>query len=184
MTSLSKQHSHLREVKYNRMPSEDPQQEKKSQDGMLFGGALTVLRAGGKITRKGWNGKGMFIYLVPAASYAAQTEVAKKTFGEEVPYKAYIAFKTVSGTVVPWVASQTDLLANDWQVAVEKKLPICPDCGNNTIVAFFPPRKGIVGTEEGYRTIGTPEYVDWERAHISCAADNNCKINIRLLDLS
>jgi hypothetical protein len=33
-----------------------------------------------------------------------------------VPYQAYIAMKTVQGTVVPWLASQTDMLAEDWEV--------------------------------------------------------------------
>jgi hypothetical protein len=58
----------------------------------------------------------MFIYYVPAASYPAQTEIAKKEFGETVPYGAYIAMKTAQGNVVPWLASQTDVLADDWQV--------------------------------------------------------------------
>ena len=81
-----------------------------------FGGALAALQSGHKVARKGWNGAGMFIYLVPAASYPAATDIAKKEFGETVPYQAYMAFKTVQGTVVPWVASQTDLLAEDWEV--------------------------------------------------------------------
>ncbi len=66
--------------------------------------------------RRGWNGIGMFVYFVPANSYLAQTEVAEKQFGDSVPYQAYIALKTVQDTVVPWLASQTDLLAEDWSV--------------------------------------------------------------------
>jgi hypothetical protein len=81
-----------------------------------FGTALEELKAGSKVARSGWNGKGMFIYYVPAASYPAQTEIAKKEFGETVPYGAYIAMKTAQGNVVPWLASQTDVLADDWQV--------------------------------------------------------------------
>ncbi len=81
-----------------------------------FSGALSMIRAGEKAARAGWNGKGMFIYFVPAASYPTQTEIARKTFGETVPYRAYIAFKTVDGDVVPWVASQTDILADDWAI--------------------------------------------------------------------
>lgn len=43
------------------------------------------------------------------------TEVAKKAFGgENVPYGAYVAMKTAQGNVVPWLASQTDILADDW----------------------------------------------------------------------
>jgi hypothetical protein len=81
-----------------------------------FGTALEELKAGSKVARSGWNGKGMFIYYVPAASYPAQTEIAKEHFGETVPYGAYIAMKTAQGNVVPWLASQTDVLADDWQV--------------------------------------------------------------------
>lgn len=84
---------------------------------MNFGQALEILKSGGKVARSGWNGKGMFLYHVPANAYPAQTEVAKKEWGENslVPYGAYIAMKTVQGNVVPWLASQTDVLAEDWE---------------------------------------------------------------------
>lgn len=83
---------------------------------MNFGQAIEALKAGKKVARSGWNGKGMFLYLVPAGEYPARTAVAKSVWGEDglVPYQAYIAMKTVQGTVVPWLASQTDLLAEDW----------------------------------------------------------------------
>ena len=67
------------------------------------------------MSREGWNGKGMYLYFVPASKYAAQTEIARANFGDSVPYEAYIALKTVKNTVVPWLASQTDLLAEDWK---------------------------------------------------------------------
>ena len=79
-----------------------------------FGWALAKLRDGCRLSRAGWNGKGMWLYLVPANSYPAQTEVAKRYLGMEIPYRAYIAMKTVDNDVVPWVASQTDILAEDW----------------------------------------------------------------------
>ena len=72
---------------------------------------------GKKIARDGWNGKGMFLYHVPAAAYPPSTEVAKEAFcGSDVPYGAYIAMKTAQGNVVPWLASQTDMLADDWKI--------------------------------------------------------------------
>lgn len=86
---------------------------------MDFSDALKELRAGKAIARKNWNGKNMFIYLVPQNSYPAQTDVAKKVFGESVPYVPYIAIKTVDNQVAPWVASQTDLLNDDWTVVDE-----------------------------------------------------------------
>lgn len=85
---------------------------------MNFGEAIAVMKAGIPICRTGWNGKGMFLYYVPENMYPPVTDVAKARFGgNPVPYRAYIAMKTVDNDVVPWVASQTDILANDWIVA-------------------------------------------------------------------
>lgn len=83
-----------------------------------FSTALSMLKGGGCVQRAGWNGKGMFLYLVPANSYPAQTGAAKAYWGEDalVPYGAYIAMKTAQENVVPWLASQTDILATDWQI--------------------------------------------------------------------
>lgn len=87
---------------------------------MTFGHAVEMLKQGSAVARAGWNGKGMFLYLVPAPEkgYPAQTGVAKEYFGDGalVPYAAYIAMKTATGEVVPWLASQTDVLADDWSV--------------------------------------------------------------------
>lgn len=81
-----------------------------------FGMALNWLKRGLKVSRDGWNGKGMFLYYVPSNRYAAQTDAARSVFGDTVPYRAYIAMKTVNDEVVPWVASQSDILENDWIV--------------------------------------------------------------------
>lgn len=85
---------------------------------MNFGEALEALKAGKKVARAGWNGKGMFLYYVPKNRYTALTDVAKEIAGEDgkVEYGAYIAMKTAQGNVVPWLASQTDMLADDWNV--------------------------------------------------------------------
>lgn len=79
-----------------------------------FSEALAVLKDGAKIARTGWNGQGMYVYYVEGQSYPAQTDVAKAEFGDSVPYRDYLAMKTADNQVVPWVASQTDLLASDW----------------------------------------------------------------------
>jgi hypothetical protein len=83
-----------------------------------FAGALSALKDGKRVARNGWNGRGMFVYLVPAASYPVQTDAAKAHFGENamVPYNAYFALKGVDGRISTWVPSVTDLLAEDWQV--------------------------------------------------------------------
>ena len=83
---------------------------------MNFGEALTSLKSGKRVYREGWNGKDMFLYYVPENKYPAQTTEAKSFFGDFVPYRDYIAIKTVEGYVVPWLASQTDVLSEDWQI--------------------------------------------------------------------
>jgi hypothetical protein len=75
------------------------------------------MQNGAKVARAGWNGKGMFLYFVDANCYPATSSVAKKFWGGTlVPYQAYIAMKTAQDTVVPWLCSQSDLLATDWVV--------------------------------------------------------------------
>lgn len=83
---------------------------------MNFGEVLELVKTGSKIARKGWNGKGMFVYYIPAASYKACTENARKEFGDMVPYEAYLAIKNVKGTISTWVPSINDVLAEDWEV--------------------------------------------------------------------
>ncbi|MCA8017750.1 DUF2829 domain-containing protein [Burkholderia metallica] len=86
--------------------------------GLTFGHVLELLKQGKRVARAGWNGKGMFVYLVPAASYPVQTGAAKEHFGEGslVPYNAYLALKGVNDTVSTWVPSVSDCLAEDWYV--------------------------------------------------------------------
>lgn len=94
----------------------DVAQDTVKTSGFDIGFAVYKLKEGLKVARAGWNGKGMYLYYVPANSYPAITEVAKKEFGDNVPYGAYVAMKTAQGNVVPWLASQTDLLASDWEL--------------------------------------------------------------------
>lgn len=83
-----------------------------------FTGALVALKQGRKVYRQGWNGKGMFVYLVPAAKYPAQRNTNGTMLGifpdDMVPYGPYLAMKTAQDNVVPWLASQSDILADDW----------------------------------------------------------------------
>lgn len=86
--------------------------------GLSFSQALEALKSGQRVARHGWNGKGMFVYMVPANSYTAQTPVAKAFFGEDamVPYNAYMALKGVDGRVSTWVPSSSDCFADDWEI--------------------------------------------------------------------
>jgi hypothetical protein len=85
---------------------------------MMFGQAIEAMKAGQKVARAGWNGKGMFAYYVPANSYPVQTGAAKSHFGEGamVPYNAYMAIKNVNETVSTWVPSVNDVLSDDWRI--------------------------------------------------------------------
>lgn len=87
-----------------------------SEKDFDFGTAICWIKKGYRVSRSGWNGKGMFIYYVPAGSYKPCTSVAEQLVNDDglVPYREYVAMKTVDGSVVPWVASQTDVLAEDW----------------------------------------------------------------------
>lgn len=99
-------------------PAEQFEKAYRATDGLTFGLALEALKLGKKVARTGWNGKGMFVYLVPANAYPAQTGAAKSHFGEGslVPYNAYMAIKNVDDTVSTWVPSVNDCLCEDWQV--------------------------------------------------------------------
>lgn len=85
---------------------------------MDFGNAIRALKMGMAVSRKGWNSKGMFLYYVAPGNYKPCTDIAKTIVNEDglVPYGAYIAMKTAQGNVVPWLASQTDVLAEDWEI--------------------------------------------------------------------
>lgn len=83
-----------------------------------FGSALDAIKAGYRVARSGWNGKGMFLFLVPGSKFKVNRPPLLGIYpeGTEVSYHAHIDMKTAQGDVVPWVASQTDVLAEDWEI--------------------------------------------------------------------
>lgn len=87
-------------------------------ENLSFSAALDLIKAGNRVRRAGWNGKGMFIFLVPGSTFVANHEPLLSILGEgtEVQYHGHIDMKTAQGYVVPWLASQADLLAEDWQI--------------------------------------------------------------------
>lgn len=85
-------------------------------DRMSFGHAIVMLKAGRRVARAGWNGKGQYVYWVPANSYPPTTPAARAAFGGgPVPYNAYLAINTGNG-ISTWVPSINDVLADDWSV--------------------------------------------------------------------
>lgn len=85
---------------------------------MSFSLALELVKSGKRVQREGWNGKGMFIFLVPGSTFTVNREPLLSILGEgtSVNYHGHIDMKTADGMIVPWLCSQTDMLANDWQV--------------------------------------------------------------------
>lgn len=90
-----------------------------------FGAVIEMLKRGYRLARKGWNGKGMYIYLVAGTLIPAQNlrNEALRHVGleigrdEEVLINSHIDMKAADGTiVVGWLASQTDMLAEDWEI--------------------------------------------------------------------
>lgn len=85
-------------------------------DSMDFGQALVLAKMGGKVARKGWNGKNMFVFLVNGSQFKVNRAPLLGIYpeGTEITYRSHLDMKAVDGSVVPWVASQTDILADDW----------------------------------------------------------------------
>lgn len=85
---------------------------------MSFGHALAALKAGDKVCRAGWNGKGMFLFLVAGSTFKVNRPPLMGIYpeGTEINYHAHIDMKTADNQVVPWLASQTDMLADDWMI--------------------------------------------------------------------
>lgn len=77
---------------------------------MDFGEALFALKQGRRVARKGWNGKGMWLKLVTNYSVTHNLEPNKI-----LPLLPWIGMRTATEEFVPWLASQTDLLAEDWE---------------------------------------------------------------------
>lgn len=77
-----------------------------------FGDAIKYMKRGLKVKRKGWHGKGMYIRLVdPYDDVAFKVTECESIDGTLMPY---IAMKTAENGFVPWLASQADMLAEDW----------------------------------------------------------------------
>lgn len=83
-----------------------------------FSEALNFLRQGKKVARTNWNGKDMFLFLVPGSTFQVNRPPLLGIYpeGTVINYRPHIDMKTVNGEIVPWVASQTDLLECDWIV--------------------------------------------------------------------
>jgi len=78
--------------------------EPKTND---IGYAVDALKAGHRVARKGWNGKGMHLELQVPDAHSKMS-------------RPYVYMKTADDQLVPWTCSQSDLLADDWVIEYEK----------------------------------------------------------------
>lgn len=77
---------------------------------MTFGEALDALKAGKRVARAGWNGKGMWLLLIKGWT----VDVGYETLLHGLLPIPWIGMNTATADFVPWLASQIDMLAEDW----------------------------------------------------------------------
>ena len=89
-----------------------------STDTFSFSRALELLKHGARVSRKGWNGKDMFVLLVNGYAVAESINACYgDAYGDvSVPVRDALYLYTTTNDLVAWVASQTDLLEDDWQI--------------------------------------------------------------------
>ena len=92
---------------------------------MNFGQAIEALKAGKRVARQGWNGKNMFLFLLPAGTVpltavhdpalrqVLKDEIGGDTFEALGSIRMFTADKKI---LTGWLASQTDILAEDWVI--------------------------------------------------------------------
>lgn len=104
-------------------PKEQFEKAYRLADAMTFGHAIEALKMGLKVARAGWNGKGMYLWLMPSATVPVDwckephlRELAESN-GGSFEALGTIRMKTADNKVLTgWLASQTDVLAEDWVV--------------------------------------------------------------------
>lgn len=87
----------------------------RNVDALPFSTAVELMKKGGAVARAGWNGKGMFVFIVGKVQGAMQIgeDVKLNPNSDMLPF---IAMSTAQGDIVPWLASQTDILSDDWRI--------------------------------------------------------------------
>lgn len=87
----------------SQLPADSKEVGARAERRYDMGGAIAALRLGKRVQRAGWNGPGQYLELQVPDAHSKMT----------LPY---IYIRTVQGDLVPWLASQTDILASDWKV--------------------------------------------------------------------
>lgn len=87
----------------------------RATDGMNFGLAIETAKMGKKIARAGWNGKNQYVELASSISYKNGAGEIVNVGHDAIGNKA-LAFVGTSGVQMGWLASQADMLADDWKI--------------------------------------------------------------------
>lgn len=92
------------------------EEQYREGNGMSFGMAIEVVKAGERIARAGWNGKDMYVFLAYEADFVTDADIS--AFDQlEVEVGDMLVMKTAQNTFQPgWLASQADMLADDWYI--------------------------------------------------------------------
>lgn len=86
-------------------------------DAMTFGLAIEALKKGKRVARAGWNGNGMWLALIDGDRWGiGGTAPYDVPGGAHITHASFIGMRTADQKFVPWLASQTDVLAEDWQI--------------------------------------------------------------------
>lgn len=96
-------------------PKEAFEEAYRPTDAMNFGLAIEAAKRGAKIARRGWNGKGQYVELASAISYVTPSGETVNAEHEAIGNRAF-AFVGTSGVQMGWLASQADMLADDWHI--------------------------------------------------------------------
>lgn len=141
---------------------------------MNFGEAIEALKQGKFVTRKGWNGKNMYLWLMPAATIKAEwckephLKALAEENGGEIECLGSIRMKTADNKVLTgWLASQTDMLSEDWMVL---EMDSSVDSWNYRKVRFF---RGDMGVRYWGSGEVNGEEDDEDNPTIPCVVEKN-----------
>lgn len=109
-------------ISENHYPVFEPKEEFEKRffdaENVTFSIALDAMKRGGRIARKGWNGKGMYVFLADEVEFRTEADISEFENSEDGVYTSeMLVLRTAQGTFQPgWLATQSDILADDWYV--------------------------------------------------------------------
>ena len=99
-------------------PKEQFEKAYRKSSGMPFGLAVEAMKMGKKVARQGWNGSGMFAYLVQGSQFTVNRAPLLGIYpeGTEINYRPHIDLRMADGSIATWAPSGSDALADDWYI--------------------------------------------------------------------